>query len=382
MVFPIRVFDSGLNLIAEIDNYESCVYTKTWGDCKDFQIVMNWNLAYVSAFVKDNFVIFNNDPTRAGKIEEVTYTQEKDKGRGGQKITVVGYEAKNVFSQRIIVPAAGQAFYAIGTAGSPVVAETVMKTLVKDQCGATAVDANRKFSLLSVVADAARGVATFISARYSNLLGQLKAISTAGTIGFGVTFDLTNKLFVFDVIPGTDRSFGNIGGNPVVIFSPDYDSAQAVTIKNTNIAYANHAFVGGTGSGSARTIQARALNGGTVQTDLARREVFINASQLSNSTDLNNAGDAALAKLKFTQFIDVQGLVVSQYQYGRDYFVGDIVSISAFGLTYSVRVVSAQETVENKKYDLALTFDKASPELPDFLISQINQLQSDQTNAQ
>lgn len=142
MNVPIRLFDTSLNLLAEIDDYESLNFTRAWYDTGKFQIVINKNKLYADLLDRDVIVSVGGRDDSIGIITEIQ--KEVDEGgHGSETITATGYELKYIFSRRNVEPLAGKARYAIPgditiieDAGNPVFNYDfyVSRVMVGDTC--------------------------------------------------------------------------------------------------------------------------------------------------------------------------------------------------------------------------------------------------------
>ena len=122
---PIRVFDEANALIAILTSYESAYFERDWQSAGQFEIVINANIENAMELKKGRKVLFGTDYKRIGKIAQVVQTID-EKGKGGEKLTVTGYEAKGMLGYKLVAPLYGQDYF---TYNAP--AETIMHNLVK-----------------------------------------------------------------------------------------------------------------------------------------------------------------------------------------------------------------------------------------------------------
>jgi len=99
------------------------------------------------------------------------------------------------------------------------------------------------------------------------------------------------------------------------------------------------ALVGGQDAGANRTIIERGTPG-----DWWRLEVFVDSAGANNLTELQQAGDEALADAAEVQRLAVVAVDVDGTRYGIDYLLGDIVAVEAVpGMPDVPDIVSAVE---------------------------------------
>jgi len=347
---PVRIFDTALTLQAEVDNYKSLYFTRAWYGVGDFNITMDIGLLHSDELVRGRIVMIGNDPYKCGIITEVQKTIDE---RGERVVSASGFELRRIFSWRRVVPPTG---YARWEHTGPV--ETILKNLVYAQAGAGATIA-RRIPLLTMAADLGRGASYLISARYSGLDEEVEQAAWATNIGPRIYLDLANELIVFDIGIGVDRTAGqSINGR--AIFSTDFDTLKTATVTESDIEYRNYALVGGQGVGAARTIVP--VYSGTEPTGWARREMWVDARDISVTADLTKRGNSKLAENAFEDYLEADILSYSSIVYQTDYDIGDLCTVSALGETVDARISEAQESWDESGYSLRLTFGKPYPE--------------------
>lgn len=354
-MLPISIFNlslarTSIALAGVVDDYEDASFTRSWLGVGSFSIKINYNKPFANLFERGAIILFGTDEKKVGIITETIKTVDQG-GKGTQTITARGEELKTLFRQRIVYPPVGQARYMLED-----VAETVMKSVIRDQAGSGAA-ASRAIALLSIASNLGRGSSYALSARYTNLLDELIACSTATFLGWYIYFDRVAGNFVFDCAEGVDRTFGQ-SVNARAIFSTDYDTIESATLTDSIVDYKNVAIVGGQGAGTARTITLVPSTGAS--TDIDRRELFVDARDLSSGY-LTARGQSYLDAKNTVLFVDGKALTYSPLRYGIDYDLGDIVSISAFGQTTDARITEVTEHYAHLQRDIAITFGKPYP---------------------
>lgn len=368
---PISVFDLGTSynqvaLAGFVDDYENASFSRSWTGVGAFSISINYFKSNASVFSIGRIVMFGTDEREVGIITEIKKTLSTT-GRGGQTVSVIGIELKGIFSQRIVYPDAGSARYVLHTN-----AESVIKTAVSRQCGPTVVDTDRRIDLLSIGTNLNRGATFTLSARYTNLLEELKACSSATMLGWYVSLDRSAQLLVLECAEGVDRTAGQ-SINPRAIFSTDYDTLRSANIHESKVFYKNVAIVGGTGEGAARTITL--VPSSSRATDLDRREMFVDARDLTAGY-LSDRGIAKLSAAVTVNFLEGTALAYSPLVLGDEYDLGDIVTLSAFGTSYDARITTVRENFAPLTYDVELSFGLPYPELPSTINSQMGNYQN------
>lgn len=382
---PVRVFDAALTLKTELDNYTSLYFTRAWYGIGDFNLIMPRDALHADELQRGRIIMVCAKPRPAGSeyitegglpitddgmmlaakgaassaayyadsfgiITEITRSVDD---RGTETISASGYELRHIFTWRRVLPEQGNARWEHTGA-----VETILKNLVYAQAGAGA-DAARQFPLLTVATDLELGDSYLISARYSALSEEVEQAAWATNAGPRIYLDLASRLFVFDVAFGVDRTaLQTINGR--AIFSPEWDTLETADVTESDIEYRNHALVGGQGVGAARVIVP--VFSGTEPEGFARRELWVDARDLSDTDDLAVRGAAKLAELAAEDYLEATILPFSPLEYRVDYDIGDLCTISALGETVDARISEAQESWDESGYSLALTFGKPYPE--------------------
>jgi len=357
---PIRIFDSSLNLVTELDDYASAYFNRSWSGCGDFSIQTNYNTVHAPDLVRGRIVMFDKNVKKCGIITNVKKAIGES-GKGSMIVTASGIELKGILSWRIVPPTSGSEYYTINNS-----AETVMKTLVSQNGGPTDADADRIFPLLEIDTDADLGATYLLKTRYtSTVLAECTACSLATETGFYIYLDLSNKKYRFQTAQGVDRSASQ-SVNPRAIFSTDYDTLKSADIDDNDSNYRNYAFVGGQGEGVERIVR-EVFTGATEPTGLDRREMFVDARDVPALADLDTRGGQKLEELATIITVDGSPLAYSPLVYGTDYDLGDIATLEAYDNTTDVRITSVKESWAPLSYNIDMTFDR----LPQTLQTQV-----------
>lgn len=203
-------------------------------------------------------------------------------------------------------------------------------------------------------------------------------LSTDADIGFSVLFDPRNKKMIFEVRAGVDRTYNNEDGNDPVVFSAELEDILSSSYYSNVQDKKTMAMVQGEDKGEARkTVYVGEVNG----VGFNRKELYVDARDLqSNIYDANNnettlseseylstlsqRGDEKLAEYVISETFEAQirqfGDV--QYEFGKDYFKGDKVTVidEQLGVQVSARITKVEEELSDE-YALVLTFGYSYP---------------------
>jgi hypothetical protein len=221
--------------------------------------------------------------------------------------------------------------------------ETIMKTLVSYNAGSNATAANGRVRdgitsgklsniwTISNQADGAAGNSKSWSCAWDNLLGTLQALAKAGA---GGDFDLiktaatTFEFRWYTGQRGTNRTAS-------VIFSLDRGNMANPQYTYSRQSEATVAIVAGQGDGSSRVVVTR---NGADQSSSNDIEAFVDGRSYSTTAALQAIGDKAMFDRRARASLNYEVLQVPNAYYGKDYFVGDLVTARYLGSSFTQKV--------------------------------------------
>lgn len=220
-------------------------------------------------------------------------------------------------------------------------AETILRTLFTYNIGASATTANGRVLngvTTGMTTGATGGTGALLSTKcpMQPLLKTMQGIAYDGGVAF--TLDYTAPAsWVFNVYGsgyiGTDRTAS-------VVFSVSTGTVSKIVQKKRFSNAFNAVVVGGSGTESARQYATRPAS---LPTGLALREVYMDGKSQQNApiAYLNNYGSRVLAignKQRTNYEIDI--LQTAALRYGRDYFLGDKITVRYGGASITQIIYS------------------------------------------
>lgn len=210
-------------------------------------------------------------------------------------------------------------------------AETALKNLFNYNIGSSATVANGRLlegaiSGMTTSATAGTGNNVSMSCAYSNLLTAMQKIAEEGGGDFELTYTAPSTYtFIWHLGQlGTDRSTSI---KLSIAFGTLYSTVEDVN----RIDDFTSVIIGGSGEGDGRLIATRPA---TLPTGINSIETFIDARNVKKGT-------LAALQSKGTQELNIQAkqrvkysaevIQAGQYLYGRDYFIGDLVTLVVNG---------------------------------------------------
>lgn len=221
---------------------------------------------------------------------------------------------------------------------TPTAAETIAKTLFNFNVGSSATVANGRIidgQIPGFTTTASAGTGNLLSAdfAYMNLVQALQKVAEDGGGDFDVTYTAPSAFtFVwYNGQMGTDRT-------ATVRLSIPLGTVAELVNDLDGISFYNTAIVGGTGEGLGRLISTAPV---TPAAGINRTELFIDARSQKKSTasTLFDLGSAEMVRQlrtrrRFTATLFQGGALL----YGRDYFLGDLVTVQDDNLLITQRV--------------------------------------------
>lgn len=317
------VLDRDFKKVDVLDEYESLIWTDRFNKYGDFEVYASASKELIEKMNID-YYLQSQTSEHLMIIEDTILETNVEMG---SHLTVTGRSLESIIDRRIVWNQTVLDGYLQGQ---------VQKLLENNVINPS--DSSRKISNFIFEESTDTAITSLkLTAQYTgdNLYEAISGICLDNNIGFKITLNSSNQ-FVFKLYAGTDRSYKQFS-NPYVVFSPKYEnlinSKRAQSKKNLK----NVALVAGEGEGSAR----RTLTtGNTTIADLDRRELFVDARDISSTTEdggtvtdavynqyLKQRGDERLAEYKSSEVFDGQVDTTQMYQYGTNFFMGDICQI-------------------------------------------------------
>lgn len=365
----LEILNTDAEIIGIIDTAQSIIWHSVYFGVGDFEIYAKATPA-VLQMLKSGHYVTRPDDIEIGIIESINISND---AQSGLMITAAGRFAKAILDRRIIYNLSGTVNKATILRGN---VEENIRTVVSKNAIACPFDSKRNISRLALGALAGisakivdeNGNAAQKQVSYENLLTYTDNVLREYGLAAIVLFDRATKKLLYTVYNGIDRSINNANGVVPIVFSQEFDNLTASEYSFSNTAEKNTALIGGEGEGIARFYS---LIAGT-ETDLQRREIFIDASSISKTyKDENeeehtytNAEYAALLNAKgkqdIAQLIAVESfagtidVINGNWKYNRDFTLGDIVSVqdNNIGVYINARITEVTEVQDENGYTI------------------------------
>lgn len=321
------VLDSLLRRTEVIDLYESFIWTERFSDVGDFELKLKSTPGNRGLLTAGTQLAINNS-YRVMTVETVEDTTTED---GKEVLNVKGYSLEDVLGDRV----AKNTMSNLVTEPDWIITDTpgnVARTMFNHICRSGALDILDIIPFIqpgSIFAPSTIPESTtdiVWTQAPDSLYTAIKAVCDAYDLGFRLVRNFDTSQLYFDVYSGNDRTSRQTVLTPV-IFSPNIDNLQNTTEYSTiqgskNVAYvfANAGFAIVFGEGVDTEIDG-----------FERRVLTVNAQVEVGNPDvsgaLTQAGEEALRGVRSLSYFDGETNQNSEYTYGVDYDLGDLVEL-------------------------------------------------------
>lgn len=321
----LTLLNESLQAIEIIETFSSLIWTDRYDECGDFELLLPVTTKNISIFQKGRYLTLDTSEhvMRVETIETISNAED------GDNLKVLGRSLESILDQRIV-------WSQTILSGN---LQTEAQRLLNENAIAATITA-RNITKLQFQSSIDTAITTLtVEGQYTGdlLYTVIAQLCRANKIGFRITLNSLSK-FVFNLYSGKDRSYSQII-NPYVVFSPSFENIIESDYFTTDITLKTVALVAGEGEGSDRLTTTATITTGA-GSDLARREMYVDARDLSKTTDsgtlpdadyleqLNQRGLEQLAENAAIDHFDGEIDTTTLFTYGVDFFMGDIIQIS------------------------------------------------------
>lgn len=367
------ILDRDFNNVLSVDNFQSFIWTDKYQSSGDFEIHSPPTELLIEHAKKDYYVWFR-DSEHVMIIDTIEIESDLD---NGDMMTISGESLESILKRRWIIDEK------ISIVDEKDIQDFVANLFL--HCfGSGDRKVERFFFERNPALEASQfepGKAYTVSGDYyeTNFYDSIAAVCVAKDLGFKVTLeereiDSAMRLcMILKLYNGVDRSYDQ-ENRPPVTFSPNFENLLSSSYYSSYRSYTNTAIVHYTDSikdesGESTDVlreQYAWLGGGNDQPKgLDRRETFLIASPDRESDNIEAQmvaeGYSKLKETETTEAFDGEVDPFGQYQYGRDFLVGDMVQIANQYNYYAksrVTAVTFSSDVSGEK--IYPTFEKVS----------------------
>lgn len=376
----LYILDKNFNRISEIDDYISVIWNEAFKEAGDFEIYLPSDSPVMQYMQKGNYIV-RNGTDRVMMVRKIQTTTDEE---NASNAIITGRSLDWMLHSRVVYEQIDSEAYeknlenyikAILTSNiiNPSVSARKIPNFVFTPSG------NSTISSMTIEDQATIG---------ENVYDKIVDICNAKDIGFRVFLTSDNK-FEFKLYRGADRSYGQTT-NVYVVFSPQYDNlltsdyyTDADNVKTSAIIAGskteNYEITdAGTGETISIPIPQIVTTIGDGYSGLKREEMYVDKGDISRfftvssgtqsvkmfydvtvyTNMLKQVGQTELDKYKSSEVFDAKVDPYGQFEYGRDFNIGDLVQIrDRFGREGVARVTSYMISDEPDGFQAYPTFE-------------------------
>lgn len=365
-VYRMEAVEDSLTITLEAicDSFSSLLWDIEYYKCGEFEVYIAANPLNIQIFQPGRIIGRDDDSQHFGIIESVQIDTDAE---NGDYLTVRGRFLMCLLERRIIYPT-----YSVTT-------ETAYSDIVRTVVSQNAMqNDNRRIPGLSLgtVSGSCWEQTTKLQVSYTNLMEWVYTIceKIGGTANVRlIKSDGEQYKMVLDLSEGTDRSLLQ-DDNPHIIFSDAYSNLLSFSYAEDTSVQLNFAYILGHGEGAER--KRTTYCDGIEPTYLERYEVYVDADDISEEEQIEGE-TVPIPDEQYIELLKTRGsekLVQpqtaseseiaansTQYQYNRDYFVGDYVTVEhrRFGMIQpKMQLVGMIEGFDQNARSLTPTFEE------------------------
>lgn len=334
---------------AAIKGYESVTLKRSWNGIGSMDLYISSEIPNADRIEEDDILYFNKEYHKAYIVNriEVEGTPERFK--------IKALSVDSLLEDYITVPPTGQAEdIQTGTR------EQIVRAWVENNC--IPPQEGRPDYPIALGALKGLGETTKDRSRYKNLAEEIKRVLAAENLGWGLTLDIGNKRFVFNVYEGVDRTKNASGYEPRVYFGLKYNNIQNPKQIKDQIGSKSIVYVAGQGEGADRNIIKVSKIGAT-----RKREIFIDARDTNDTEELTERGNQKLAETAPIENFEFE-VLNRQFKYESEYDLGDFVTVVIDkDRNLDLQIEKITEVYERNNIHITPEFGKPEPTTKDII---------------
>lgn len=366
-----------ITLEAVCDSFSSLLWDIRYYECGQFEVYIAATERNMAVFQTKKIIGRSDDTEHYGIIEKVLLETDAE---NGDYLTVSGRFLMSILSRRIIYPTLS---FTTATSYGEILRQAVYKNCIypfRNPYREDAISAQRIIPglQLGTVTGSCWERTTTLQISYENLMEWIYTICkvTGGTANLCLretALDSGEYTLHFELTEGIDRSVLQ-DNNPHLVFSDGYNNLLSFSHEIDASGVVNYTYTFGSGEGDSRYHIGNYWSPDTA--GLNRYEKYVDARDISREIDNGSGETVEMPMSEYTALLTAraaensQTIVVTteseiaadnlQYQYNRDYFVGDYVTVehSRFGLMQPrVQLTGMIESFDQNGRSLTPTFE-------------------------
>lgn len=347
------VAEDGFTVLSAVDAFESFIWTDRYNKYGDFELYTLASKENIELFKKDRYIVFDQSQ-HAMIIEKIKITTDAE---NGNHLTVSGRSLESILDRRIVW---NQTIIEANV-------RNAVNKLLQDSIISPSISARRIENFTHTISYTDDNIPDItIRAQFTgdSVYDAVNTICEAVGIGYLIRLDESGG-FSSMLYNGKDRTNAQ-SANDIVLFSPGFENLIESNYQYDSSGYKNAALVLGEGEGSAR----KRVELGSSVSGLYRRELYVDARDLSTTTDGGSISDQEYATqlaqrgeeklLDTVEQTDFDGEIdtVTAFLPNVDFFVGDIVHVeNEYGMQQNCRITEMIYSMDENGYRVYPSFE-------------------------
>ncbi len=342
-------------LLSELPQYVSLTVKRAYWEVGGFKLTLKRGMPGWDKLARERLLFSPDRPEMMLLIEKVTFSEDK--------AVADGVPLKGLAKRRVCVPPReapeGDPYRAFGWDRFTGDAESAYLHYAANNLTAPE-DEKRAMPRMSLAENLHRGAELPWQARFDRLHELFEDIGAATGVGWDIRPDFAHRRFAFTAWVGNDLT---VGGRRAAL-SRRLGNLEGSTLTDDGSTEVSTVYAGGSGEDENRLI----VSVGNERAGFDRREGWTDVSGVEDIDMLRLGAERKLSPVKRTITATVRDSGLCRY--GRDYDVGDVVTVLTDEARMDARLVAMEETSEGGTRRLKATFGDAPVTLTSLLRGQ------------
>lgn len=352
----VTLLDASFNELYVLDVFKSLIWTDRYFKGGDFEIVVS-PISEVLDYLPDTVYVRLPESDRLMFLEDSNVHSDTE---DGDELLLTGRSLESMLDRRIV-------WDPIALSGN--LQTEIQRVLNNNAISPT--DSLRKFDDLVFITSADPAVtALTVDSQFAGetLLKVVSDLCVSNGIGFKILRNESTSKFDFALYAGVDRSYSQSTNEPIAFTSSLDNLINADYIESTRPLKTVCLVAGASGVGNVKTTSTVFAPSSSGLSDLARRELYYEASISRNTPDgelseanyllaLEGRGKEELAKYIYLKSFDGE-IDPTMYNYGDEFGMGDILQIADdYGHEADSRVIEMIYSQDEAAISIYPTFE-------------------------
>lgn len=356
----LYVCNENFERLGFIGNFSYLLWRKKYGPFAEAELHVDVKMKNIE-LLKIGNIIYRQDDNEAMFI----YYRQFDDSSGVDQLVIKCFSLARWTDRRILWKQ-----YDFNTTPEKVMRQIIDETMINPT------DVARKMPQVQLAPLRNIGQTIQQQISYKQVFEVCENLCTTHEIGMRCLFD--GRSLQYDFYEGVDRTI-NQSVNPRIILSKSRSNLLKRNYEDADNDLKTTALIGGAGEG----IERKMASLGTTFSGLNRREIFIDAREISDTKDVDGTQvtipteeyDALLVAkgeekmAEYTEFIGFDcelDVTKENTKFNEDFYLGDIITIKddELGILMNSRVMQADEVFKEDGKSIYVTVGKSVPTLP------------------